>query len=120
MASLTAIPAGVEGDEIEASYRPVVSGDPAVREFHAGEEVRYESAVVGMSQPVAGELATATVYFEGKLVSSFTCPIQNSGIAGNYTIPSSAQAGQYALKLSLPSHGKEQPDAQCVDFTVTN
>ncbi len=33
---------GAEGKTFEMSYRPPVEGDPAIRQFHAGENIAYK------------------------------------------------------------------------------
>lgn len=114
------IPAQTQDENFEAWYRPVVPGDPAVREFHKGEELSYRSTVVGGAESAAGEAVEATVFYEGTRVATFICPIQNSGIAGTYTVPNSALPGQYALELSLPQHGRDQASTQWVNFSIMN
>ena len=117
------IPAGIrtgtEGPVFEMSYRAPVAGDPAVREFHAGDTIAYESHLfAGKDVPPS---AVVEVLTDGRLLLSESQAFQGTLLRGMYRIEADASPGRYLLSVTADEHpGKKsgRMARQWIDFQV--
>jgi hypothetical protein len=118
-----AVPAGIrtgtEGKAFEMSYRAPVDGDPAIRQFHAGETIAYKSRmfVADTVQPTA-ELQ---ILSETTPVHSEPAVVRGEEIAGSYRIDPETAPGRYFLGITaIDAPGKKNGRAvtQWIDFEV--
>jgi hypothetical protein len=110
---------GTEGKTFEMSYRAPVMGDPAVRQFHAGDSMAYGTQLfAGRDVRWSATLQTVS---EGKPVESEAIELRGQEISGVYHINSDAAPGHYFLGIKAEElHGKKvgRTTNQWIDFEV--
>ena len=104
------------------TFRPVTAGDPAVRQFDAGETVKYAFRLVRDPQKAAKAITVQIkVAHHGKGVfASEPRPVQTGETTeGWYKLDSSLEPGQYLLGVQAKEPGsKSAPKTQWIDFEV--
>jgi VWFA-related protein len=97
------------------SWWPALDGDAAVREFHPGDTIHYETHVFeGGSGPgdVRDIQSELLVMREGVEVSHRPVSVERGEIEGNYNLDSDALPGQYLLRVTVAEgSGKKQREA---------
>jgi hypothetical protein len=100
----------------DVAYRPASVGDPAVRRFRVGEEVRYDCRVFGAANDIR-----VRVLRGGKEIAAASVPA-GAGGAVNGTLPlSGIEPGDYVLGIiasGAAAKGKPQRAEQWVDFEI--
>ncbi len=115
------------GDDVPApqpgvgvTFRPLKTGDPAVRGFHAGETVRFAYRVVRNPKKPADPLEVRFgIVHNGKdlFVSE---PLPEAGIA-SYRLDPSWAPGSYLLGVRAQKPGSKSPaQMQWIDFEITS
>ncbi len=105
-----------------AAYRLLTAGDPAVRQFHAGETVKYLFRVVrGPRKPAEAVGLLIKVAHEGKDVFASEPRQVQTGetVEGWYKLDSSLEPGQYLLgfQARVPAP-KSTPITEWIDFEI--
>ena len=105
------------------TFRPLASGDSAVRQFHAGETVKYLFRLVrDPRKPAQAVAVQIQVAHDGKNVfASEPRPVQTGEtVEGWYKLDASLGLGQYLLGAQATKPGsKSAPMTQWIDFEVT-
>jgi len=114
-----AIHTGTEGHTFEMAYRAPVAGDPAVRQFHAGETIAYESTLFVRDN--VRPTAELQVLSESTPVHSEPAAFRGPDIAGTYHIDPETPPGRYFLGITPEDepgtkHGRAA--TQWIDFEV--
>lgn len=101
------------------SWRPPLPGDPAIRNFHAGDVIAYRASLAGRSgkAPTSAQLK---ILFEGKPIHSEAIVPEGGLFHGSYAIDASAPPGQYLLGIVLTTNSRKgTAAAEWVNFQVT-
>jgi VWFA-related protein len=105
------------------TVRPLTPGDPAVRQFHGGETVKYVFRLVrDPKRPPEATVVQIKVAHDGKDVfASEPRPVQTGEtVEGWYKLDSSLEPGQYLIGVQAKKSGsKSAPMTQWIDFEVT-
>ena len=113
--------AGAAQPREESSWRVPVAGDPAIREFHAGDVISYQASVIHAPARDWDGGAELEVLFEGKPIASDHIQAVGESLQGGYRIDANAPAGQYMLGISIPGKaGKRKEDAvqEWINFQI--
>jgi len=114
-----AIRTGTEGPAFEMAYRVPVAGDPAVRQFHAGDTITYESRLFAAAdvEPVV----SVQIVGEARPVHSEPIALEGAEIRGTYHIDADTPPGSYLLGLTAeeqPGKKSTRTSTQWIDFEV--
>lgn len=126
--ALSGITLGLEGAALQAaagstSWHVAVPGDPAIRDFHAGDVISYRAVLMsgpGRELPSSADL---NILFEGKPVHSETIQADGSAFHGAYHIDAAAPAGQYLLGIIIAGRGGKQKSGaaeEWINFQVVS
>jgi VWFA-related protein len=103
----------------DVAYRTAKPGDPAVRQFRTGEEMRYAFRVFG------GEVGRLDVRLrvlrDGREVAAAPAPLSAEGEASGVFPLTGLMPGDYVLGVeasTAPAKGKAQRAEQWLDFAV--
>jgi hypothetical protein len=123
--ALSGITLGLDGAAPQSSaeytaWHVAVPGDPAIRDFHAGDVVSYRAVFIGRAGRSRSEAAELNVLFEGKPIHSETIPADGNALHGAYRIDASAPAGQYLLGIKIPGKSGKQKGSteEWINFQV--
>jgi hypothetical protein len=110
---------GKEANTFEMSYRAPVDGDPAIRQFHAGETIAYKSRLFAADavQPTA-ELQ---ILSETTPVHSEPALLRGGELAGTFRIDPETAPGRYFLGITAedaPGKKNGRATTQWIDFEV--
>jgi hypothetical protein len=106
-------PAAASGD---VTYRPASEGDPAMRQFHAGEELRYSFRVLGAATDVR-----LRVLRDGKEAATVPVTVGAGGAVTGVLPLVGMTPGSYvlgAVASMAPGKGKTQSVEEWVDFEI--
>jgi hypothetical protein len=114
-----AIRTGTEGPAFEMAYRVPVARDPAVRQFHAGDTIAYESRLFAADQVQPNVMVQ--ILGEGRPVHSEPIALQGAEIRGTYHMDPDTPPGRYLLGLTAeeqPGKKNARTSSQWIDFEV--
>jgi len=115
---LAGAPAPKESAEY-TSWHVAGPGDPAIRDFRAGDVISYRAVLMSRSDRNRPEAAELNVLFEGKPIHSETTRVDGNALHGAYQIDPSAPAGQYLLGITLPGRSKgRESSEEWINFQV--
>ena len=114
-----AIRTGTEGPAFDMAYRVPVLGDPAVRQFHAGDTITYESRLFAAAD--VEPAVTVQMVGEARPVHSEPIALEGAEIRGTYHIDPDTPPGRYLLGLTAaerPDKKNTRTSSQWIDFEV--